>query len=100
MAITSTWKYEIIKTIPIVLSTGQQNVVQSFKAICEASNSDYNNKKASVVFLIEFDVNDGVEGTFIELTNLNNDILAEWTKAKIGETNCIQEENEIKGMVA
>lgn len=99
MAITSTWKYEIIKTIPIVLLTGQQNVVQSFKAICEASNSD-NNKKASAVFLVEFDVSDGVEGSFIQLTNLNNDILAEWTKAKVGEANYTQEENEIKGMVA
>lgn len=99
MAITTTWKYEIIKTIPIVLSTGQQNVVQSFKAICEASNSDDNTKKASIVFLVEFDVSDGVEGSFIELTSLNNDILAEWTKAKVGEANYTQEENEIREKV-
>lgn len=99
MAITTTWKYEIVKTIPIVLATKQQNVVQSYKAICVANNSLDDDKKASTVFLVDFDVDNGVEGSFIELVDLNDDILAKWTKEKLGEANCKQEEDEIREMV-
>jgi hypothetical protein len=49
--------------------------------------------------LVDFDVANGVEGSFIELVDLNDDILAKWTKEKLGEANCKQEEDEIREMV-
>ena len=48
----------------------QPNPPSPPKSYIAYNGMDDNNKKASAVFLIEFDVNDGVEGTFIELTNL------------------------------
>ena len=84
MTINTEWKYEIDKTIPFNITTGQRDIVQSYQAICLATDSDDNENKASSVSLIIFDTNNLVFENFVEMTDLTSNKLKQWTEDFLG----------------
>lgn len=82
--IETTWKYKIDKTIPYVVDAQQKDVIEAISVTLIAQDNEDVLKRASWSTTLAFDVDDGVDGDFLALTDITNETLETWLREHFG----------------
>lgn len=94
--ITYTYNIKIANIVPYNIESQQRDIIESISWTLTGTKDG---KSATQGGAISFEVEDGVTGSFIEITSLSSSDLQSWVETRVGTTRLNEMKSEIEALI-
>jgi hypothetical protein len=94
--ITYTYNIKIANIIPYNIESQQRDIIQSISWTLTGTKDG---KSATQGGAMDFEVENGVTGSFIEITSLSSSDLQSWVETRVGTTRLNEMKSEIEASI-